>query len=303
MNIEFIDAKSILVKNNDPDNWFGISFNMNVYRGCQHDCIYCDSRSECYQIKNFNDLIIKRNAADLLDIDLCRRKKKVTIGTGSMSDPYIPAEKHVRLTQKVLKIIIKHKYPLHITTKSDLILRDLNLLLEINKVFLSVSFTITTCNDNIAKKIEPKAPSPMQRLHALKILSDAGIYTGVLFQPVLPYILDNEENIKDIVYNVTQSGAKYILPWFGVTMRRGQREFFLNKIEAHFPGLKEKYIEKFNLLYSCQSEYKKELYRYFEQQCKKNKILYKMKDVMTYQKFNPYKQLTLFDIDEKNTLF
>ena len=223
MKIEYINAKSILVRNNCPENWFGVHFNMNVYRGCQHDCIYCDSRSDCYQISNFSDLIIKSNAADLLDKELFRKRRKVTIGTGSMSDPYIPAEKHVRLTEKVLKIIIKHRYPFHIITKSDLILRDIDLLKEINKIFLSVCFSITTCNDALAAKIEQKAPSPTRRLQAIQKLSENGIYTGVLFQPVLPYLLDFEENIKETVYNVSHSGGRYIIPWFGVTMRKGQK--------------------------------------------------------------------------------
>ena len=150
MKIEYISAKSILVRNNSPEKWFGVKYNMNVYRGCQHDCIYCDSRSDCYQIQNFDNLIIKNNASELLEQELSKKKKKVTIGTGSMSDPYIPAEKHICLTQKVLKVIIKHKFPFHINTKSDLILRDLYLLREINKTFLSVCFTITTCDDILA---------------------------------------------------------------------------------------------------------------------------------------------------------
>ena len=296
MKIDFIDSKGILVKNNSPDNWFGVHFNMNVYRGCQHHCIYCDSRSDCYHIDSFSDLIVKRNAADLLEDTLKRKRKKVTIGTGSMSDPYIPAEKHIRLTEKVLKVIIKYKYPFHIITKSDLILRDIELLKEINKTFLSVAFTITTCNEDISSKIEPKAPSPLRRLYALQVLSEADIYTGVLFQPVLPFLLDNEENIKETVYNVAQCGAKFIIPWFAVTMRKGQREYFLDELDKSFPGLKDKYFETYHFIYTCNSPRNKELYKFFEQQCRKNKLIYKMKDLLTFPKLNPYKQMTLFDL-------
>ena len=299
MKIDYIDAKQILVRNNNPENWFGVHYVMNVYRGCQHDCIYCDSRSECYQIENFDELIVKRNAATLLDSALSTRRKKVTIGTGSMSDPYIPAEKHICLTEKVLKVIIKHKYPLHIITKSDLIIRDLELLKEINNTFLSVCFTITTCDDELAAKIEPKAPPPSKRLDALKLLSDNGIYTGVLFQPILPYILDTEENIKETVSRVAEAGGKFIVPWFAVTMRQGQREYFYEKLDAHFPDIKEKYISRFNNQYVCNAEKAKRLYKYFEEQCQENNIQYKMQNILNYQKLNPYKQMSIFDVIEE----
>ncbi|MCL1827714.1 MAG: radical SAM protein [Candidatus Cloacimonetes bacterium] len=296
MKVEFVDAKSILVRNSNPADWFGVCYNINVYRGCQHGCIYCDSRSDCYGIENFSDLIIKRNAAELLDKELAKKRKKVTIATGSMSDPYIPAEKRIRLTEKVLKVILKHKFPFHIITKSDLILSDLDLLLEINKVFLSISITITTCNHFIANKIEPKAPSPEQRMRAIEVLSQAGIYTGVLFQPVLPYLLDNETNIKETVYSVASAGAKYIIPWFAVSMRKGQKEYFLDQLDLGFPGLKERYLSTYKQAYTCSSLYSKELYKYFEEECKKHNIVYKMKDVLTYDKSKPYKQMTLWDL-------
>jgi len=296
MRIDYIDAKQILVRNNSPENWFGVHYNMNVYRGCQHECIYCDSRSECYQIESFNDLIVKRNAPVLLDNALASRKKKVTIGTGAMSDPYIPAEKHIRLTEKILNVIIKHKYPFHIFTKSDLILRDIDLLKEINKTFLSVCFTITTCDDDLATKIEPKAPSPTNRLDAIKALSDNGIYCGILFQPILPFILDNEENIADVVNKVTQAGGKYIIPWFAVTMRQGQREYFLEKLQQFSPEIKEMYEEQYHNQYVCKSAKSKKLFKYFETLCHENNIINKMQDIQTYQKLNPYKQVSLFEV-------
>ena len=296
MNIEYVNAKGILVRNSNPENWFGVHYNMNVYRGCQHDCIYCDSRSDCYQIQNFSNLIIKINAADLLDKELFKKRRKVTIGTGSMSDPYIPAEKHVRLTEKVLKIIIKHKYPFHITTKSDLILRDIDLLKEIAKTFLTVCISITTCNDALATKIEPKAPSPTLRLETIKTLSENGIYTGVLFQPILPYLLDSEENVRETIYNVAQCGGKFILPWFGVTMRRGQKEYFLSKIGSIFPEVRNKYISNFENKYICTSDKVKELNKYFESECQKNNIIYKMREIQNYQMRNPYKQMTIYDL-------
>ncbi|MCL2065401.1 MAG: radical SAM protein [Candidatus Cloacimonetes bacterium] len=298
MKIEYIEAKSILVRNTNPKNWFDIHFNINGYRGCQHDCIYCDSRSDCYHINEFSDLIIKSNAAELLEKELLTKRKKVTIGTGSMSDPYIPAEKHIRLTEKILQTVIKYKYPFHITTKSDLILRDKELLREINKTFLTVCFTITTCNDVLASKIEPKAPSPSRRLRAIQILSENGIYTGVLFQPILPFLLDSEDNIRETVYQVAQSGGKFIIPWFGVTLRKGQKEYFLDKIGSIFPEIQEKYIRSFKNQYICNSDKSKELYKFFENLCKENNIIYKMQDVQNFQTRYPCRQMTIFDFME-----
>jgi len=297
MKIDFIEAKSILVRNKSPENWFGVFYNLNVYRGCQHECIYCDSRSDCYQINSFHDLIVKNNAPELLDQALLTRRKKVTVGTGSMSDPYIPAEKHLFVTQKVLEVILKHGYPFHIITKSDLILRDIELLKQINKVFLSVCLTITTCDESISCKIEPKAPPPSRRLKAIETLSENGIYCGVLFQPILPYLLDTPENIEETVAKVSQAGGQFIIPWFAVTMRTGQREYFLTKLHSISPEIHDKYIRRYGDGYRCESERSKELYMHFEQVCQYHKIAYKMSEVLNYNKINPYKQGSLFDVN------
>jgi len=297
MKIDFINSKSILVRNKNPENWFGIYYNLNVYRGCQHECIYCDSRSNCYQIDSFHDLIVKSNAPQLLEQTLVNRRKKVTIGTGSMSDPYIPAEKHLFMTQKILQIIQRYGYPFHIITKSDLILRDLELLKQINNVFLSVCLTITTCDESIASQIEPKAPSPTRRLKVLETLSQNGIYCGVLFQPILPYLLDTEQNIEDTVRNVSQAGGQFIIPWFAVTMRAGQREYFLQRLHNISPTLKETYLQKYGDSYICESERSKDLYKHFERLCHRYNIAYKMSDILNYNRLNPYKQGTLFDIE------
>ncbi|MDD4155578.1 MAG: radical SAM protein [Candidatus Cloacimonetes bacterium] len=300
MKIDYVEAKQILIRNKSPENWFGVHYNVNPYRGCQHNCIYCDSRSDCYQINNFNDLIVKTNAAELLDDALFSKRRKVTIGTGSMSDPYIPAEKHIKLTEKILKVIIKHSFPLHIVTKSDLILRDLELLNEINKTFVSVCFTITTCNNSLAQIIEPKAPTPDKRLKAIEELSKNNIYTGILFQPILPYLLDNEANIKDLIDKASDHGAKFIIPWFAVTLRTGQREYFIDKLGQISSELQLKYQEETKNLYIFNSPRTKELYKYFEFKCQEANLLYKMKDILNFNKLKPYKQMTIFDIEANN---
>jgi len=300
MQINYINAKSILVKTKSPENWFGIHYHMNVYRGCQHNCIYCDSRSDCYQIEEFTDLIVKRNAPELLNEILYKRRKKVTIGTGSMSDPYIPVERHLCYTEKILQLIVKYKYPFHLITKSDMILRDIKLLKEINKIFLSICFTITTTDYDLARKLEPYAPSPIRRLHAIESLIKENIYTGVLFQPILPYLLDTEKNIDDTIYQVSKAGGKFIIPWFAVTTRKGQREYFLEKLDDIKPGLRQLYLDKYKNQYICYSEHSNELFKFFESRCKKYKIDYKMSDILSYGKLNPYEQSTLFDLFNNN---
>jgi len=209
-----IHSKTILNHVKQPDTYFGLKYNMNLYRGCQHQCIYCDSRSTCYQIENFADIRIKANAIELLEDVLPRKRVRGTIGTGSMNDPYMPIEAKVNLTSRALEVIARNGFPVHIITKSDLVVRDLETLKEINKAYAAVSFTITTSDDELAKKLEPGAPTTSARLEAIKTLSDAGILTGVTMQPILPFIEDTPENISSIVELAHQNGASYILPWF-----------------------------------------------------------------------------------------
>jgi DNA repair photolyase len=151
--IEEIKAKTILNHVKQPETWFGLKYNMNLYRGCQHQCIYCDSRSDCYRIEDFAKIQVKINALDLLEDVLPRKRVRGTIGFGSMNDPYMPVERDYRLTEKSLEIILVNEFPVHILTKSDLVLRDIELLMEISNVYAAVSFTITTADDELAKKI------------------------------------------------------------------------------------------------------------------------------------------------------
>jgi DNA repair photolyase len=165
-----------------------------------------------------------------------------------------------------------------------------------NKTFLSVCFTITTTDDDLASKIEPKAPSPSKRLEALDKLIKSGIYAGVLFQPILPFLLDTEENICSTIQKVADTGAKFIIPWFAVTMRQGQREYFLDKLAKDFPEVKDLYVSNFQNQYVCKSPKAKKLFKLFEDTCRQYQILYKMQDIQNFQKLNPYKQLSLFDM-------
>ncbi len=246
-----ITSKTILNHVKQPDPWFGLKYNMNLYRGCQHQCIYCDSRSECYRLGDLADIRVKVNALELLEDALPRKRVRGTIGFGSMNDPYMPIEMKYRLTCGALEIIQDHQFPVHILTKSDLVLRDLDLLKEISRVYAAVSFTITTADDDLADKVEPGAPRPSARYRAMRQLADAGILTGVTMMPILPFLEDDPENIRQIIKLAKDSGASYIIPAFGMTLRPGSREYYYQKLDLLFPGVKDKYIQTFGENYQC----------------------------------------------------
>jgi DNA repair photolyase len=289
--IKEIEAKTLLLTTKNPDFWFNVRYNMNIYRGCEHKCIYCDSRSECYHIDNFDDVLVKVNAPELIAKELSKKRIKGIIGTGAMSDPYTYAEKKYNLTGRTLEIIAEFNYPVHIITKSDLILKDLNTLIDINRASASVAFTLTTCDDILASKIEPNAPSPSRRLTAMKALARAGIYTGVTMMPILPFVEDNEENIRDIVKKTAEAGGKFIMPGFGVTLRDRQRAYFYKNLDIGFKGIKENYKERFGDTYQCQSDRAHRLKEVLMEEASKHNILTNMKSFIDRDK---YKQITMF---------
>lgn len=290
-----IESKSILIKAKDPSSWFGVNYYMNIYRGCMHGCIYCDSRSDCYHVENFDqDIAIKKNAIELLRKELSNKKEKGLIGFGSMSDAYIPLEKDYQMTRKALEVIKEFKYPVFILTKSNLILRDLDLLMAINEEnYACITFTITCYQDELAKIIEPKAPLPSERFKAMKILSDAGIKVGVMLAPILPFIEDNEDNIKNIIEMAKQNGASFVFPTFGVTLRDKQRDYYYQKLDKYFPNMKDKYIKKYNNKYFCLVDNIK-IKRYFYDIAKANDLSTDM-PINKIDK-NNCNQLSMFDI-------
>jgi DNA repair photolyase len=249
--IREIQAKVLLNRVPQPDNWFGLRYNMNLYRGCQHQCIYCDSRSECYQIEDFSDVLVKVNAVELLKKELASKRIKGTIGTGSMNDPYMPVERQYNLTGQALEVIRQFRFPVHIITKSDIVLRDLETLQEINKVYAAVSFTITTADDELGKQLEPGAPLVSARYQAMETLAAHGILTGVVMMPVLPFLEDNVENITALVTKARNSGASFIIPSFGVSLRAGSRDYYYQKLDRLFPGMREQYQQRYGNMYHC----------------------------------------------------
>jgi DNA repair photolyase len=198
--------------------------------------------------------LVKANAIELLRKELASKRVKGTIGTGAMNDPYMPLERKLNLTGRALDVIAQFRFPVHILTKSDLVLRDLDTLREISKLFAVVSFTITTADDALGKMLEPGAPLVSDRFKAMQILGEHGIHTGVMMMPVLPFIEDNRENIAEIVELAKEHGASYILPSFGMTLRDRQRAYYYAQLDRLFPGLKIKYQRRFGSQYHCAAE-------------------------------------------------
>lgn len=234
------------------DDWFGLTYGFNIYRGCQHQCIYCDSRSECYQIEDFNDVLVKVNAPEVLRAELKRKRVKGTIGTGSMSDPYTFVERDYRLTRRALEVIAEAGFPLHLLTKSDMVTRDADVLAEIHRKSMAVvAFTLTTADDDLARVLEPYAPPPSRRLRALEKLSAVGVRTGVALMPVLPFLEDSEENLLTIARRAKEAGAEYLLPAGGMTLRDRQRLYFYERLDEHFPGVRARYEQTYGERYDA----------------------------------------------------
>lgn len=275
---QFIQAKTILSSiKKGTDDYFGLRYNMNLYRGCQHGCIYCDSRSKCYGIVNFSEIQIKANALELLEKELRSKREKGTIGFGSMNDPYMPIEKELQLTRKALELIRKYRFPLHLITKSDLVVRDIDLLKDISCIYTAISITITSADDEVAKVIEPGAPSTSERFEAIRKLSKAGIYCGITLMPLLPYINDTAQNVEAIVKRAKDAGAAYILGAMGLTMREGQREYFYRQLDLKYPGLKENYQLRYGNDYNCPVPDHKKLWDVFSAACREVDIPMNMK--------------------------
>lgn len=249
--IREIQAKTLLASVHGSDDVFGLKYNFNLYRGCPHQCIYCDSRSECYGIEDFRDVLVKVNAPDLLARELPRKRVKGAIGTGSMSDPYNPVERQYLLMRRALEVIAGCAFPVHIITKSDMVVRDLDLLAEINRTHAAVCFTLTTSDDGLARIIEPGAPLPSARLAAMRALAERGIPTGTALMPILPFITDSEENILRVLEQTAAHGGSFIVPWFGMSIRDRQREWYYRELDRHFPGLRQKYERIYGERYGC----------------------------------------------------
>lgn len=289
MKVHFVDAKGILSAKNG----------MNIYRGCTHGCIYCDSRSKCYGFTHdFEDIEVKQNAPELLEKALRSKRKKCMIGTGAMCDPYMPCEEELRVTRKCLEIIDRYGFGVVIQTKSNRILRDLDLLKSIHKkAKCVVSMTMTTYDEELCKIIEPNVCTTKERFETLKVFRDNGIPTVVWLSPILPFINDTKENIEGILEYCMEAKVYGIMCFdMGVTLREGDREYFYAALDKHFPGLKNRYQRKYGYSYEVPSERNKELMQLLYQKCEEYGMVCNVERLFQYFHEFPerYEQLTLF---------
>ena len=292
--MHFVDAKGILTGGKGH-------YGMNIYRGCSHGCIYCDSRSTCYQFSHaFEDIEVKQNAPELLEQALKSKRQKGMIGTGSMSDPYMHCEEQLKLTRKCLEIIYKYGFGAAVQTKSDRILRDIDLLDEINRnAKCVVQMTLTTYDDELCKILEPNVCNTKRRIEVLEKMQERGIPTIVWLTPILPYINDTEENITAILNECVRVGVKGVIDFgMGLTLREGDREYYYAALDKHFPGLKERYIREYGNAYELPSPNVQKLTRAMKSICKNNGIMYTPKECFEYMNELPekYQQMSLFDL-------
>lgn len=258
---------------------------MNIYRGCLHGCIYCDSRSLCYQMNHkFEDIEVKANAVGLLENTLRRKRNKCMIGTGAMSDPYMPIEEKLGNMRKCLEVIERYGFGVTMITKSTKVLRDLDLLKKINeKSKCVVQMTLTTYDEDLCRIVEPNVETTYERFRALEILRDNGIPTVVWLCPILPFINDTEENIRGILDYCVRAKVKGIINFdMGVTLRDGNREYFYKKLDEHFPGLKEKYIRMYGNSYQLSSPNSRQLNMIYKSECIKNSIMCDVNECFEY---------------------
>lgn len=258
---------------------------MNIYRGCLHGCIYCDSRSLCYQMNHkFEDIEVKANAVGLLENTLRRKRNKCMIGTGAMSDPYMPIEEKLGNMRKCLEVIERYGFGVTMITKSTKVLRDLDLLKKINeKSKCVVQMTLTTYDEDLCRIVEPNVETTYERFRALEILHDNGIPTVVWLCPILPFINDTEENIRGILDYCVRAKVKGIINFdMGVTLRDGNREYFYKKLDEHFPGLKEKYIRMYGNSYRLSSPNSRQLNMIYKSECIKNGIMCDVNECFEY---------------------
>ena len=288
-----VKAKSILSARNG----------MNLYRGCSHGCIYCDSRSTCYGMDHaFEDIEVKINGPELLEQALRRRRKRCMIGTGAMCDPYMPAERSLGLTRKCLEIIEHYGFGVSILTKSDLILRDLDLLKRINqKTRCVVQMTLTTCDEDQCRIIEPHVCTTSRRAQVLEIMRDEGIPAIIWMCPILPFINDTEENIQGIIEYGERARVHGILAFdIGVTLRDGDRQYFYSRLDEHYPGLKKQYMDMYGNAYEVGSPRKKELMAFFKRLCRERQMETDINKLFAYlQKFEDKgagEQLSFMDL-------
>lgn len=279
--MEPLVAKHLLTPiHGSMEDFFYADWNMNLYRGCSHGCIYCDSRSACYQITSFDTVRPKENALTLLDSEIRSKRAAGVITMGSMSDAYNPLEKKLELTRHALEIIRKHRFGAAYTTKSALCARDADLLAEIiRNAPVCARLTVTCADDELCRKVEPRVSTTSERFAAMRTLADRGVFTGTWLNPLLPYLTDNEENIRQIVKMTADAGGRFVVCFLGMTLRTGNREYYFSALERDFPGVRDKYLLHYGNAYELTVPDADRLYDGFRNECVKHGINWRFADI------------------------
>ena len=279
--METLNAKHLLTSvHGSMDDFFYADWNMNIYRGCSHGCIYCDSRSSCYQIDHFDTVRPKENALVLLESELRSKRSAGVITMGSMSDPYNPLENELEFTRSALELIRRYRFGAAFTTKSALCARDADLLADVSRnAPVCARLTVTCADDDLCRKIEPRVSASSERFAAMHILADHGIFTGTWLNPLLPHVTDTEDNIRRIVQMTADAGGRFVVCFFGMTQRTGNREYYFAALERDFPGVREKYLHEYGNAYELCVPDTARLYDAFREECMKRGILGEFADI------------------------
>lgn len=295
--MEFAQAKHLLTPiRPSMDDFFYANWNMNLYRGCSHGCIYCDSRSLCYHLDRFDTIRPKAHALALLECELRTKRQPGVVSMGAMSDPYNPLEKELCLTRGALELLARYGFGAAYTTKSALCARDAELLAEVgNHAPVRVQLTITCAEDSLCRRVEPNVSTTSERLAALRRLTDAGVYAGVWLNPVLPFITDTEENILAIVRLAAEAGAQFVVCFFGMTLRAGNREYYFDALQREFPGVREQYLSTFGNAYECDAPNAQQLYKAFTAECTRLGLVWRFRDVNAGMLHRQPRQISFFD--------
>ena len=279
------------------DDFFQADWNMNLYRGCCHGCIYCDTRSVCYRVEDFEHVQPKQNALHILEEELRSKRRTGLVSMGAMSDPYNPLEKTLCLTRGALELLRRYRFGASFTTKSALCARDAELLAAIARhAPVRAQITITCAEDDLCRRIEPHVSPSSERFEALRALSAAGVYAGVWLNPVLPFLTDTPENILGVVRKSAEAGAKFVVCFFGMTLRTGNREYYFDALERDFPGVRQKYLTTFGNAYECDSPQAEELFRLFRAECERLGLAWRFGDINRATQLRQPRQLSLWDV-------
>ncbi len=294
--METVAAKHLLTPvQGTMEDFFYADWNMNLYRGCSHGCIYCDSRSACYHLTDFDTVRPKENALQLLETELRTKRRTGVITMGAMGDPYNPLEGSLELTRGALEAIRRHRFGAALTTKSALCARDAKLLADIQKhAPVCARLTITCADDALCRLIEPRVSPSSQRFTAMKMLSEAGVFAGVWLNPVLPRLTDTEENIRSIVRMTADSGGRFVVCFFGMTLRTGDREYYFDALQRHFPGVRDWYVRTYGNAYEIPARNPEKLHAAFRDECTRRGLMWRFEDINRAMMAHLPQQLGLF---------